>query len=35
MLVDTPGAIKISRSLNSKKIITKSWDVILDSDKVI
>ena len=33
-LFDTPGAIRASRTLNSSAIITKSWDVLTDCDKV-
>ena len=33
-LFDTPGAIKATARLNSKKILTKAWTVIPDCDKV-
>ena len=33
-LFDTPGAIRASYRLNSKRIITKSWTVIPECDKV-
>jgi ribosome biogenesis GTPase A len=33
-LFDTPGAIRASNRLNSKRIITKSWRVIPECDKV-
>lgn len=32
---DTPGAVKISKSIRSKKIMTKAWSVIPDCDKLI
>jgi len=31
---DTPGAIKQKESYKSKRILTKSWNVILECDKV-
>jgi len=33
-LYDTPGAIKLSNTLGSKKLVTKAWNIILDCDKV-
>lgn len=35
VIVDTPGAIKATRGLNSRKILTKSWSVIPSCDKVL
>ena len=32
---DTPGAVKVSKSIRSKRILTKAWSVIPDCDKII
>jgi GTP-binding protein Era len=32
---DTPGAVKMSKSIRSKRIMTKAWRVIPESDKII
>lgn len=34
VLFDTPGATKVSKSVRSRKIITRAWTVIPDCDKV-
>lgn len=32
---DTPGATKVSKSIRSKRIITKAWKIIPDCDKIL
>lgn len=34
VLYDTPGAVKVSKSILSKRIITRAWNVIPDCDRV-